>query len=52
MTNPPSGFCAVENVTHNDDGSITVFGRNHTGEPIVHTFPAGAVVTVIKGGAQ
>lgn len=52
MTQPPSGFMAVENVTHNPDGSVSVFGRDHTGEPTMHTFPAGAVVTVMKGGAK
>lgn len=51
MTNIPPSFMAVENVTDNVDGSVSVFGRDHNGGPIMQTFPAGAVVAVIKGGA-
>jgi len=48
----PPGFCAVENVEHNPDGSVTVLGRDHAGDPVIHTFPAGSEVTIIKGGAR
>lgn len=51
MTNPPPGFAAVEAVDHNEDGSKTIYARDHNGDPVIHTFPAGAVVTVVKGGA-
>lgn len=51
MTNPPPGFCAVENHTRNDDGSVTVFGRDHNGEPTMHTFPAGTVITFMRTDA-
>lgn len=35
----------VENVDHNVDGSTTVYGRDvDTDAPVVHTYPAGAMV--------
>lgn len=46
--NPPAGFAAVENVDHNADGSITVYARDHQGDPYITTYPAGTQVTVLR----
>ena len=49
MTNPPPGFCRVENYDHNPDGSVTIYGHDHNGDPVITTFPPGTKVTVIRG---
>lgn len=50
-TNPPPGFATVETYDNHNDGSVTIYGRDHNGNPVVKTFPAGSVVTVMRGGA-
>jgi hypothetical protein len=47
--NPPQGFVTVEAYDNHDDGSVTIYGRDCNGDPVVKTFPAGSVVTVMRG---
>lgn len=49
MTAPiPPNFATVENVTHNDDGSVTVFARDRENNPFVRTYQPGEQITYIR----
>lgn len=49
MKNPPKGFATVETYDVNADDSVTIYARDYNGDPIVKTYPAGEVITVIRG---
>ena len=52
MSTPPPGCLLVEKVDRNPDGSTTVYGQLHNGEPAVMTFPAGAMVAKVVRSAD
>lgn len=38
----------VEAIDRHDDGSVTILGVTVAGEPVAHTFPPGAKITVLQ----
>jgi hypothetical protein len=49
MNTPPPGFMVIENIDHNDDGSVTVYASDFNGQPIVKTYAADETITIIRG---